>query len=427
MRQRPYLVWSSDQRRPDAAEGQAAQEASPLARAAVRAGCDEAATIVRRVETIRLARLPHLVYVRVFGKDGHIGLGEAFGSADEVEAYIHHVVAPRILGRSPLHPDFDRVFKPLLRGREAGQRRGTSAVDIALWDLVGRVTGRSFADLLGGACRERIRIYDSPPPPTAPSATRSRVETSTAASFEQMILAHAEDLLARGITAMKIDPPIEPHAGSGGRDISPHDVERLVAPLREVRASFGHSLDIMLDLHSRWDVPAAKRIARAVEEVEPLWLEEPISRDDLRTLAAYARAVRLPMTLREPLSSRYELRDLFNRRIAGIVMFSLGWSGGVTAASRVAPLAAEYSLPLTLYGRAGPVLLAAATHVAVSAPNAVIQETVQHYVTHWYAEVAAELPDIANGTIAPPVGPGHGVRLRTGLLEDPATFVWAST
>jgi L-alanine-DL-glutamate epimerase-like enolase superfamily enzyme len=108
-------------------------------------------------------------------------------------------------------------------------------------------------------------------------------------------------------------------------------------------------------------------------------------------------------------------------------MFSLGWSGGVTAASQVAPLAAEYRLPLTLYGRAGPVLLAAATHVAVSAPNAVIQETVQQYVTDWYAEVAAELPDIANGTIAPPAGPGHGVRLRTDLLRDTATLVRAST
>lgn len=407
MGSRLFLAWSSDEVEA-AGDVSDPSEIPHLELAAANAGCDAGSTVVCRLETVRLADVPDVVYVRVVARDGTFGLGEAFGTADVVEEYIHRVIAPQVVGESP-HV-LGRLSLSLLSGRTrplAGERRAASAVDLALWDLLGRASGSPLHELLGGACRERIRVYDSP-------------------RRDQQLFAQAESLLSRQITAIKVELFEEGAGVEDGGYLSEPDLERAIAPLRAIRSAFGNRLDIILDFHGRWDLPTAKRIARAVEELDPFWLEEPLRPDDLASIAAYARAVRLPMTLREPLTSRYEIRDLLDRRIAGVVMFSLGWSGGMTGGSQVAALADAYGLPLTLYGRAGPVLLSAATHLAVSAPNALIQEIVGDYYADWYGEVASGLPDVSAGTIAPPAGSGHGVNLLPDAMQPGSVTVRSS-
>lgn len=352
-------------------------------------------------------------------RDGLAGLGEAFGTPGEVDDYLHDVAAPILLGTPPT--EFDRTAHQLFArqadGGTAATRRGASAVDLALWDLAAKTANKPLNELLGGACRDAIRIYSSLPT----DGDRTGAPRAAVRLFEL-----AEDLLDRQITAMKVEP-FEYVEGLEGSDISAPELKRALQPLHEIRDVFGMRMELMLEFHNRWDLRPAKRIARAVEELDPLWLEEPINADDLGAIAAYARWARVPVTLREPLRSRYAIKDLFDRRIAGIVIFSLGWSGGVSEAVRVAALANDYHLPLTLFGRAGPVLLTAATHVAVSAPNALIQETVQDYYTNWYQDVVTELPRMELGTIAPPTGPGLGTELLPDLMHREGTTVRVTT
>ncbi|MBM7788804.1 mandelate racemase/muconate lactonizing enzyme family protein [Tenggerimyces flavus] len=371
---------------------------------------------VVRLETVRLESHPELLFLRLVTRDGLVGLGEAYGTPREVDDYLHEVAAPILLGTPPSRFDqtAGRLFARQADGGTAATRRGASAVDLALWDLAAKTANQPLHELLGGACRDAIRVYSSLPL----DWDRTGAPRAAVRLFEL-----AEDLLDRRITAMKV----EPFAYVEGSDISAPELKRALQPLHELRDVFGMQMELMLEFHSRWDLRPAKRIARAVEELDPLWLEEPINADDLGAIAAYARWARVPMTLREPLRSRYAIKDLFDRRIAGIVMFSLGWSGGVSEAVRVAALANDYHLPLTLYGRAGPVLLTAATHVAVSAPNALIQETVQDYYTNWYQDVVTELPHMDFGTIAPPTGPGIGTALHPDLLEREGTTVRATS
>jgi galactonate dehydratase len=371
---------------------------------------------VTRLESVRLESHPELLFLRLTTRDGLVGLGEAYGTPAEVESYLHEVAAPMLFATPPA--EFDEragtLFAKQTDGGTAGTRRGASAVDLALWDLAAQTANQPLKDLLGGACRERIRIYSSLPA----AWDRTGAPRAAVRLFEV-----AEDLLERQITAMKV----EPFDAADGSDISTPELKKALRPLHEIRDVFGPQMDMMLTFHFRWDLRPAKRIARAVEELDPLWLEEPIRPDDLGAIAAYARWARVPLTLREPLVSRYAIKDLFDRRIAGIVMFSLGWSGGVSEAVRVASLANDYHLPLTLYGRTGPVLLTAATHVAVSAPNALIQETVQDYYTNWYQDLVTELPDTRYGTIAPPPGPGLGTELLPDLLTREGTTVRVTT
>ncbi len=118
---------------------------------------------VTGIETIRLEEFANLIWVRVHTDEGVVGLGETFFMAKTVEAYIHETVAPKLLGRDPLAIDrIARDLVPYIGFRSTGaEMRGNSAIDIALWDLFGKVTGQPIAQLLGGFTRERIRTYNT--------------------------------------------------------------------------------------------------------------------------------------------------------------------------------------------------------------------------------------------------------------------------
>ena len=118
---------------------------------------------ITAIETIRLEEFANLLWLRVHTDEGVTGLGETFFMAKTVEAYVHEVIAPKLLGRDPLAIDrISRDLAPYVGFRSTGaELRGNSAVDIALWDLFGRVTGQPIAQLLGGFSRDRIRTYNT--------------------------------------------------------------------------------------------------------------------------------------------------------------------------------------------------------------------------------------------------------------------------
>ncbi len=119
--------------------------------------------IVTHLETLRLDEFPNLLWLRVHTDAGIVGLGETFFGAQAVEAYIHETVAPYILGKNPLQIDLHaRNLYGYLGYRSTGvETRGNSALDIALWDVFGKVTGQPIYQLLGGASRDRIRTYNT--------------------------------------------------------------------------------------------------------------------------------------------------------------------------------------------------------------------------------------------------------------------------
>jgi L-alanine-DL-glutamate epimerase-like enolase superfamily enzyme len=407
----------ADERRPTTRP----DDQPPPALTAVEAFASEGRRRPACIETITIAEHPELIYLKLHMDDGIVGLGEAYGGAAAIESYLHDVAAPRLLtaDAATLVDTIRSLFLEAKASRAPAHRRGASAIDLAFWDAVGQAAGLPLHEVLGGACRDRIRIYSSLP--TQGASTRAARPAVARASSRRRSLALrslpdlAEALVDNEITAMKVAPfDFGPQNSAAAQSMSAADLDRALKPLKEIRARLGHRIDLLLEFRSQWDLPTAKRIARAVEELNPYWIEEPMRADDLRAIAAYARAVRVPITLREPLTSDYAFHDLLNRRIAGIIMFSLGWSGGISGVIPVAALADAFSLPLTLYGRVGPVLLSAATHIAVSAPNALIQETVQEYYTQWYGNIVTELPSTSAGTIGPPPGPGIG----TALLPD---------
>jgi galactonate dehydratase len=382
-----------------------------------------------QLDTIRLEEFPNLLFVLVRTDEGLVGLGETFFGAQAVEAYLHETVAPYLLGTDPLQIERHAgALRGYLGYASTGvELRGNSAVDIALWDLLGQASGQPLYQLLGGASRDSIPIYN-----TCAGYRYVRERPVQAvdnwgigtgepdgpyedlAAFLTDAGRLAEDLLSQDIRGMKIWPFDAYAEESNGTSISEHDLDRGLEPFRKIRSAVGGAMDVMVEFHSLWDVPTAQRIFRALEEFEPYWCEDPVRPDSVSALAQVARSTRMRVAAGETLAGRRAFRELLDREAAQVAIVDLSWCGGISEARKIGTLAETYGIPVTPHDCTGPVVLTASTHLSVHLPNAPLQETVRAYYTGWYRELVTTLPAIENGRITPPDGAGLG----TSLLPD---------
>jgi L-alanine-DL-glutamate epimerase-like enolase superfamily enzyme len=387
---------------------------------------------VIQIDTLRLDEFPNILFVLVHTDEELTGLGETFFGAKAVEAYVHETVAPYLLGKDPLHIDrhAKELYGYLGYASSGAETRGNSALDIALWDLFGKVTGQPLYQLLGGKSRERVRTYNTcagyryvreKPRQEVSNWGLSEAE----GPYEDLdAFLHrpgelAEDLLSQGITGMKIWP-FDPYAeASGGHYISENDLQKGLEPFRKIREAVGDEMDVMVEFHSLWDLPTAKKIARALEEFDPYWFEDPIKADDLDALAEFAASTHVPVTASETLSGRPAFRVLMEKRAAKIVMLDISWCGGIAEAKKIATMAESHHLPVAPHDCTGPVVFTASTHLSINLPNALVQESVRAYYTGWYKELVTELPTVSGGHILPPGGSGLGTELLPTLHQRP--------
>jgi L-alanine-DL-glutamate epimerase-like enolase superfamily enzyme len=382
---------------------------------------------ITALETIRLAERPNLLWVEVHTDEGLVGLGETFFGAGPVEAHVHDWIAPRVLGRDPLQ--IDRLAGELagyLGFRSTGaEMRGNSAFDIALWDLFGKATGQPVAQLLGGFTRDRIRTYNTCAGPgyikTAGGQAVANWGTGTGRDLDDLdAFLHradelAQSLLEEGITAMKIWPFDIAAERTGGRHISAEDLKAGLAPFEKIRSAVGDRMDVMVEFHSLWQLLPAIRIAKALAPFDTYWHEDPIRMDSLASLGRYAAASPAPVCASETLATRWAFRDLLETGAAGVVMLDLGWCGGLSEARKIAAMAEAWHLPVAPHDCTGPVVLAASTHLALNAPNALVQESVRAFLRTWYRDLVTALPEVRDGTITVPPGPGLGLELLPDL------------
>lgn len=391
------------------------------------------------IETLRLEEFPNLLWVQVRTDDGIVGLGETFFGARAVETYIHETVAPYLLGKDPLQ--IDRHSRFLLNAfvgfsGTGVEMRGTSAIDIALWDIFGKATGQPVHQLLGGLSRDKVRIYNTCA--GYKYVRGSRISQSTAnwglenqkaeGPYEDLdaFLNNADELahslLEQDITAMKIWPFDIPAEKTGGLYISSADMKKALEPYEKIRRAVGDKIDIMAEFHSLWNVPTALQIAHAIADYKPFWLEDLIKANNPAGLADIRSKIRSPICASETLATRPIFRDLMERRATDIVMLDLSWVGGISEGKKIATMAEAFDLPIAPHDCVGPVTLIASIHLSLNAPNALVQETVRAFYTGWYKEIITTPPVFEKGYALPMQGAGLG----TALIEERFTAKDAS-
>ncbi|WP_422072437.1 mandelate racemase/muconate lactonizing enzyme family protein [Tranquillimonas rosea] len=394
------------------------------------------------LETIQIEEFSNLVWVRLHTDEGLVGLGETFRNPEAVVAYVHETCAPTVIGQDPMQRT---ALSHALR-HEVGNRfqgfptrsieiRGNSAIDIALWDLWGQALGQSITTLLGGAVHERLRLYNT----CANSNYNNQVRTgydSQIFSRDQAAPADisrnedllmqvydparlARELLDEGITAMKVWP-FDVHAReSRGQTISARQMKDALWVLEEIRREAGDRMDILIEYHGLWHLPAALEIARATEEYGIFWQEDPIKLDNPDDLQRYAEVSRTRLAGSENLGTLPWYRDMFGRGAIDVANFDMAWTGGLTEGQRIAHLALAHDRTIAPHDCTGPVTLLANLQLMAAMPNALMAETVRSHLDGFYRDVMTDVPKVADGYIHPTTGPGLGAGLNQTVLSRP--------
>jgi L-alanine-DL-glutamate epimerase-like enolase superfamily enzyme len=381
---------------------------------------------IRLVRTLRLPERANICWVEIETDEGLTGLGEAFRGSAAVEAQIHDLVAPYLLGKDSR--EIERHHRWLMTpyvgfGSSSAEIRAASAVDIALWDLMGQRLGVPVHEALGGLSRPKIRAYNTCAGYDYNSRQIRREvggqENATGPYDDQIAFMRAADelahsLLEEGFTAMKIWPFDGHAAASGGQLINLDDLKKGMEPFEKIRAAVGDRMEVMAELHSLWSMPAAARICNALAPIRPFWVEDPIAKmDDMLSLAELRRAAPgVPICASETLGGKVAFRDLLVQGATDVVMLDLTWCGGLTEARKIAALAEAWARPVAPHDCTGPVTLVASLHFALHAATAIFQEVVRATLATWYRDLVTVLPVVEKGYVLPMAGPGLGTALQ---------------
>jgi galactonate dehydratase len=384
---------------------------------------------ITRIETIWLDDQPNTTWVRLHTDDGLIGLGETFYVPRAVSAIVHDVFANLLLGRSPfdIENHWQNMFSTVnFFGFAGSETRAISAVDVALWDIVGQYTGQPIYNLLGGRSRDQIQIYNT----CVSHGPHQDFHTWREGRAGEL----AEDLLKSGIKAMKIWPfdqfgtslggPVGQRAGAEAvgpvtHYLSKENLKKGLSYVEDIRNTVGDTMEIAIEGHARWNLPEATKIARALQPYDIMWLEEIIPPDNIESYARLKADTTIPLCVSERLFTRFGFRQVIEANAADIIMPDMAWTGGLTETRKICSLADTYYLPVTSHDCIGPVAVWSAAHLMLHVPNALVVETVRAYYNGWYNEVMTEPLPVSDGMISLSDKPGLGTSLREEVLNRP--------
>ncbi|MCA9057561.1 MAG: mandelate racemase/muconate lactonizing enzyme family protein [Planctomycetaceae bacterium] len=394
---------------------------------------------ITAIETVIPATImPNLLLLRIHTEDGLIGCGETYYTPHAIQALIHDWMAERLLGAEST--DIEAHWRFLYErctpfGAPGAEMRALSAIDVALWDLLGQVCGQPVWKLLGGAVQPAVRIYNTCGGPGYGALKQAVAQTprhpgwpgygdegqpgplqDNWASFHAAGDLAAE-LVAEGIAGMKVWPFDRFVHRDGGLRISQADVEAGMKPLREIRERVGNQIEIMIEGHAFFQLPSALRLADALREIQPLWLEDVLRVDNAETLADFRRQSRMPIAASEMLLGRSGYLPLLRAGAADYVMVDPTWAGGISESRRIIEMAQAYNVPATMHDCTGPLTLYAGLHCSVASANVVFQETVRAHIRTFYHELIDRQPQISNGRLLAPTDPGLGTSLLPELFQ----------
>lgn len=392
---------------------------------------------ITKLETIWIDDQPNTLWLRIHTDDGLIGLGETFYVPRAVSAVIHDVFSVLLLGRSPLDIEnhWQNMFSTVnFFGFAGTETRAISAVDVALWDILGQYTGQPIYNLLGGRNRDRIMIYNT-------CVSHGPYQDFHRWREQERTGELAQELLNAGIKCMKIWPfdqfgtsvggPIGQRAGVEAvgpvtNFITKEQLKKGLSYVEDIRKTVGDKMEIAIEGHARWNLPEAVKIARALEKYEVMWLEEIIPPDNIDAYARLKQETTVPLCVSERLFTKWGFRQVVEKNAADIVMPDMAWTGGLSETRKICAMADAYYLPVTSHDTIGPVALWSAAHLMLHIPNALIMETVRAYYDGWYNDAMTERIPISEGMLSLPEKPGLGTALREEILKRPDVHIEVS-
>lgn len=385
--------------------------------------------------------MPGLMTLRVHTDAGKvngqevIGHGETYYIPTAAAAVIHDFFAPRLLGSDALAIESHWRFlyeRCTAFGGTGAELRALSAVDVALWDIAGQLNQQPVWRLLGGPVKDSIPVYNSSGGPfygrsnrKTPSATGwpghgdpgqpGPLEDNWASMNTPGDL--AKELVGLGYRGMKLWSFDAVYRRSGGHHLTQRDIDEGLEPFRAIRDQVGDDIELMLDGHGFFSLAAARQIAKAMEEVRPMWMEDVLRPDSIATMATFRAQINVPIAVSEMLVTADQYRQALEARAADYIMIDPTWVGGISATKRIAELAQIYNVPVLMHDCTGPLTLLSGVNIAASVTGVAFQETVRAHLATLYPLLIEEKIEITSGHLPLPENPGIGARWRADLFD----------
>ena len=384
---------------------------------------------ITTVESFVHADFPNIIYIKIGTDAGVYGIGESYYFGRTVATFVEEFVAPTLIGLDPANIEsISRKLTTYTGSLSSGvEMRAKSAVDIALWDIKGKVEKKPIYQLFGGqskqltiynTCAGRGYMRKSDQDSSAWGISDKNDQYEDLQAFLTDAGALAKELLAEGIGGMKIWPFDIYAEKNYGADITDEDLKKGLIPLQKVRDAVGEKISLMLELHALWSPVAAKKIFEATKDLNLTWIEDPIYPDLLDDYAILRGGGYAPIAHGETVSSMTRVNSLLKNDYIDVLTLDLGWCGGFTAGIKFSEAAKKYGKSIAPHDCSGPIGLIAGTHLSTAYENALVQETSRASLRTWYPMVATTLPTISNGKIALGEGFGLGADLTTAFTSS---------
>ncbi len=347
----------------------------------------------------------NITFVKVETDEGLVGVGEArvINRTEAVLGYLAEAIPRYVLGEDPFN--IERLTGRMFRedfGR-AGElvMTGIALIEVACWDIMGQALNQPVYRLLGGAVRDKIKAYGN--------------GWYTVERTPDEFHAAAKRAVAKGYHALKFDP-----FGAGFYELERGEKTRVIALVEAVRDAVGPEVELLIEMHGRFNPVTAVELTRDLAPFKPSWVEEPVPPENLAALKKAADAIAplgIPVATGERLNTIYEYRELFDLQAADIIQPDITHCGGLLNVKKIAAGAEACYMLVAPHNVGGPVSTAAALHLAACTPNFKIQEHFNDFAEAYVKEAAPGLPEVVDGYFALPPGPGLGVKLNEDVIH----------
>ena len=351
------------------------------------------------------------MHVRIYTDQGLVGNGEAVdavsGGAGIVEGF-----RTALIGQDPLNVEalWERLrTSGIFAGAQAGQFvTALTGVEIALWDLAGKALGLPIYQMMGGKMRDKVRVY-------CDSGTDNRNDPQAKEFIAQII--------ENGFTATKIDidnlrdpmrwDPVNLTASNA-------EIDNMIDKVSFMRESLPKRTDLAVDMHGRYDVGTAKRVAKELEPFRLLWLEEPVPPENIDAMRDVRQSTHTPICCGENIFLRHGFRELFEKNAVDIIMPDIQKCGGLAEGRKIADMAHVYNIPVAPHCQASPVGTMATCQMLATIPNCLVLEWHWgHPADRWKAwkQYVTQGDIIEKGFITIPDRPGIGVDMVDDFIK----------
>lgn len=354
---------------------------------------------------------PRWIFIKINTDEGISGWGELV-SGTKTETVVAGVkeMCSKLIGKNPFEIEriWQRLHRSFFRG---GPINGTaiSGIEMALWDIKGKALNLPVYELLGGAVRDKIKVY-----------------SWIGGDRPSDVVAMAQKRWNKGFRAVKMNATSEMHYID-----SLEKVDAAVERVASIREKFGNAMSIGIDFHGRVHKPMAKVLAKALEEYHPMFIEEPVLPENEEYFAQIANEVSTPIATGERLYTRWGFKNIFKQGAVDIVQPDISLCGGLLEERKIAAMAEACDMAVAPHAPYGPVALAATFQVDACTPNVFIQE--QSLGIHYNQGFDLldfvknkEIFQYKDSFVDIPKGPGLGIEMDEDKIKEVAQegLVW---